>query len=93
MNARHEAGHDEKFHAPRLRGDEDTNTASISRLVDDRVLPQSRDLVLNVQFFSLQFRNLQVVGGRMGESLVDFLLQRLVPSFKFRKMRFDRHVA
>jgi hypothetical protein len=29
----------------------------------------------------------------MGQSVVDFLFQCLVPSFEFRKMRLDRHVA
>jgi hypothetical protein len=29
----------------------------------------------------------------MGERVVDFLFQRLVPFFEFRKMRFNRHVG
>ena len=61
--------------------------------MDERVVPQSLDLVLDVQFFSLEFCNLKVVGGGMGERVVDFLFQRLVPFFEFRKMRFNRHVG
>jgi hypothetical protein len=61
--------------------------------MDERVVPQPLDLVLDVQFFSLEFRNLKVVGGGVSERLVDFLFERLVPLLEFRKMRFNRHVG
>lgn len=61
--------------------------------MNERAEPEPLDLVLDVQFFSLEFRNLKVVGGGVGESFVDFQFERLVPFFEFRKMRFNRHVA
>jgi hypothetical protein len=62
-------------------------------LMNQRIVPKPFDFILDVQFFSLEFGNLKVVGGGMGERFVDFLFQRLVPFFEFRKMRFNRHVA
>src|SRR5690348_16615311 len=59
----------------------------------DRFLRQAGNLVLDVQLAPLQFGNLQVVRRRVGKSFVDLLLQRLVPSLEFRKMRFNCHVA
>ena len=35
-------------------------------LMDEGVLPEPLDLVLYVQFSSLEFRNLKVVGGGVG---------------------------
>jgi len=61
--------------------------------MDERIVPEPLDLVLDVQFFSLEFRNVKVVGGGVGERFVEFLFQRVVPFFEFRKMRFNRHVA
>jgi hypothetical protein len=65
----------------------------LNRLVDDRFLLETHDLVLDLQFTSLQFCNLKVIGGGVGEGFADFLLERLVPFLKFRKMRFNRHVG
>ena len=61
--------------------------------MDERAVPDSLDLVLDVQFFTLEFRNLKVVCGGVGERFVDFLFERLVSFFELRKMRFNRHVA
>jgi len=61
--------------------------------VDENVLSQTHDFVLYVQFSSLQFYKLKVIGGGVDERVVDFLLERLVPFFEFRKMRYNRHVA
>jgi hypothetical protein len=61
--------------------------------MDERTVPQPHDLVLDVQFSPLQFYDLKIVSGWVGECLDDFLFQRLVPFLKFRKMRFNRHVV
>jgi hypothetical protein len=61
--------------------------------VDEHVLPQPGDLVFDVQFLTFQFRNLEVVDGGVGECFCNFLFKRLVPFLKFRKLRFNRHVA
>ena len=59
----------------------------------DRVLLQPRDLVLDMQLAPFEFRELQTVRRGVGKRFADLLLQRSVPSFEFRKMRFDRHMA
>src|SRR6516225_6882226 len=46
-----------------------------------------------MQFSTFQFGNVEVVDGGVGECFCNFLFKRLVPFFKFRKMRFNRHVA
>lgn len=61
--------------------------------MDERIVSEPLDFVLDVQFFSLEFHNLKVVGGGVGECFVDFLFQRLVPFLEFRKMRFNRHLG
>jgi hypothetical protein len=61
--------------------------------VDERFVPETRDLVLHMQFTSLQFYDFEPVDRRMSESFVDFLFQCLMPFLKFRKMRLNRHVA
>jgi hypothetical protein len=61
--------------------------------VDERFLPDTRDLVLYMQFASLQFYDKEPVGRWVGEGFVDFVFKCLVPFLKFRKMRLDRHVA
>jgi hypothetical protein len=63
------------------------------KLVDEFFVPETFHFVLYVQFPPFQLHDLEVVCRRMRQSLVDFLLQRLVPSFEFRKVRFDRHMA
>jgi hypothetical protein len=62
-------------------------------LMDERVLPEPGDLVFDVQFFAFQFGNVEVVDRGVGECFCDFLFKRLVSFLKFRKMRFNRHVA
>jgi hypothetical protein len=94
-NARRKAGHDGKltpFHS--LAG----ATALISAAtwaasVDERLLLEPGDLVLHVQFLSLQFRNFEAVDRRVCQRFGDFRFKGVVPSFELRKMRFDRHVA
>jgi hypothetical protein len=61
--------------------------------MDENVLSQTHDFVLYVQFSSLQFYKPKVISGGVGERVVNFLFERLVPFFEFRKMRFNRHVA
>jgi hypothetical protein len=61
--------------------------------MDERILPKTRDFVLHEQLLPFQFRNFQAVRGWVRQGFADFLLKGLVPSFEFRKMRLDRHVA
>jgi hypothetical protein len=61
--------------------------------MDERVVSYPLDLILDLQFSPLQFRNFQVVGGWVGKCFVEFEFQRFVTSLKLRKMRFNRHVA
>jgi hypothetical protein len=58
-----------------------------------RLLLEPGDLVLHVQFLSLQFRNFEAVDRRVCQRFGDFRFKGVVPSFELRKMRFDRHVA
>jgi len=46
-----------------------------------------------LQLTPLQFRNLKVISGGVGEGFANFLLERLVSFLEFRKMRFNRHVG
>ncbi len=57
------------------------------------VVPQTFDLVLYQQFFTLELHDFQVIDRGMGQAFVDFLLERLVPFFEFRKVRLHRHAA
>jgi hypothetical protein len=61
--------------------------------MDESVLPYPLDLVPYVQFLPFQFHDFEIVTGGVNERVVDFLFERLVPFFEFRKMRFNRHVA
>src|SRR5277367_4190347 len=63
------------------------------RSMNEHVVAKSSNLVLHLQFLSLQFHELEVVDGGVGERVVDFLLERFVTFLKFRKMRFNRHVS
>src|SRR5215472_15339488 len=67
--------------------------ATSAALMYQRLLLEPGDLVLHVQFLSLQFRNFEAVDRRMRQCFGDFDFKSLVPPFEFRKMRFDRHVA
>jgi hypothetical protein len=48
---------------------------------------QPLDLILDHQLTALQLDNLQVVGGKVHERFVQFILENLVFTFKFNKMR------
>src|ERR1700676_602331 len=61
--------------------------------MNEGVLPEPRDLVLYVQFSSLQFYKLKVIGGGVVERFVNLLLECLVPFLELAKMRFNRHWA
>jgi hypothetical protein len=50
-------------------------------------MPQPLDLILDHQLAALQLDNLQVVGGKMHERFVQLVLENLVFTFKFNKMR------
>jgi hypothetical protein len=63
------------------------------RLVDTGSNAEALDLVFHQQLATLQLRNLEAVGRRMVHRFGDFVLERAVPSFKFRKMRLHRHVG
>jgi hypothetical protein len=48
---------------------------------------QPLDLILDHQLAALQLDNLEVVGGKVHERFVQFILENLVFTFKFNKMR------
>jgi hypothetical protein len=48
---------------------------------------QPLDLILDHQLAALQLDNLQVVCGKVHERFVQFILENLVFTFKFNKMR------
>jgi hypothetical protein len=83
----------DRFNVPAFTGTKTKTTAVLSRLVDEFVVPYSHDLVLYVQFLALQLRDFQVVRRWVGESFANFGFECLMPSFEFREMRFNRHVA
>lgn len=60
------------------------------RLVD-RCELDALDLVLEHQLAALQFDNLEIVGGKMLESVVQFVFQNFVFAFQFNEMRLNCH--
>jgi L-2-hydroxyglutarate oxidase LhgO len=56
-----------------------------------RGMLQPLDLVLDHQFPALQLDNLQIVCGKMHESVVQFIFENLVFAFQFNKMRLHCH--
>jgi hypothetical protein len=50
-------------------------------------MSQPLDLILDHQLAALQLDNLQVVCGKVHEGFVQFILEALVFTFKFNKMR------
>jgi hypothetical protein len=61
--------------------------------MNEHVVPKANDLVLHLQFLSLQFQEMEVVDGGVGKRFAKFVFERLVTFLKFRKMRFNRHVS
>ena len=57
----------------------------------DRCELDTLDLVLEHQLAALEFDNLEVVGGKMLESIVQFVFQNFVFTFQFNEMRLNRH--
>ena len=53
---------------------------------------QTYDLVLDLQLATFQFRDLHLIARRVSEGVIDLLFEGLVPTFQFRKMRFEGHV-
>ena len=81
------------IHRPRMRGRHKSNHSSNYNLMNESVEPELGDLIFDKQLPPLQLCNGQIVGGRMGKRVVDFLFKCLMTFLKFRKMRFDRHMA
>src|SRR5579885_600787 len=54
---------------------------------------QPLDLVLHLQFLTLELHNLQVIDRGVGQAFVDFGFERLMLFFQFREMRLHRHAA
>jgi hypothetical protein len=55
--------------------------------VDAGALTQACYLILHLQLATLQFRQLEIVRGRMLKGVVYFVFKHPVPLFEFRKMR------
>ena len=54
---------------------------------------QPGDLVLQLELSSLEFRNLEVIGGWMGHGVLDFPFERLVPPFELAQMDLQLHAS
>ena len=54
---------------------------------------QTYDLVLDLQLATFQFRDLHLIARRVSEGVIDLLFEGLVPTFQFRKMRFEGQSA
>src|SRR5476649_2183467 len=54
-------------------------------------MSQPLDLVLDHQFPALQLDNLQIVCGKMHQSVVQFVFENLVFPFQFNEMRLNCH--
>src|SRR5450432_214958 len=54
-------------------------------------VPDTLDFVFQHQFAALQFDDLEVVGGKMLEGIVQFVFQNFVFPFQFNEMRLNRH--
>src|SRR5690606_31673390 len=67
-------------------------TARRSVNADAVTRSKAGDLILHQQFFTLEFRDLQIVGRRVEHRVVDFPFEGLVSPFQFRKVRLHRHV-
>jgi hypothetical protein len=61
--------------------------------VNDCVHLEACDFVLYQQLATFQFHDLEIIDGGMGAGFVEFRFQGPMPSFQFRKMRFDGHVG
>src|SRR5262249_36497160 len=55
------------------------------------VVFQLRDFILHMQLAALEVGDGEVVDGRMRQSVIEFLFERLMLPFQFRKMRLDGH--
>src|SRR4029077_1503196 len=62
-----------------------------ARLMNPGLLLQAHNLVLHLQLAALKLGDLQIVCRWMGLGFVDFLFQRLMPSFELRKVRLNGH--
>jgi hypothetical protein len=54
-------------------------------------MAQTLDLILQLQFASLEFYDFQVIDRGMDQAIVDFTFKRLMPFFEFREVRLHRH--
>src|SRR5262245_18512613 len=77
----------DRRHASVGMGEQRADVGAIDALMYASFLPQAREFVLHLQYPTLQLRNLQIVRGRMRQSLGDFLIESLMPPFQLRKMR------
>jgi hypothetical protein len=73
--------------------DEQWRVAKRSVHAGDAVVPEPLDLVLHLQFSTLEFHYFQIIDRGMGQAIVDFLFECPVPFFQFRKVRLHRHAV
>jgi hypothetical protein len=65
--------------------------ARTGRSVQAFAVAQPFDLVLHLQFFTLELHDSQVIDRGMGQAVVEFGFERLMLFFEFREMRLHRH--
>jgi hypothetical protein len=56
-------------------------------------MAQPFDLVLHLQFTSFEFHDSQIIDRGMGQAFGDFIFERLMFLFQFRKVRLHRHAV
>src|SRR3981189_1453766 len=89
----HTPAEDERRHAHPATTKVTFKTTGGLRLVESfaRGMSQPLDLILDHQLAALQLENLQVVCGKVHESLVQFMFENLVFTFQFKKIRLYCH--
>jgi hypothetical protein len=54
---------------------------------------QPLDFVLHLQLFTLELHDFQIIDRGVRQAFIDFLVERLMLLFEFRKVRLHRHAA
>ena len=56
-------------------------------------MTQPFDLVLYLQFAAFEFHDFQIIDRGMGQAFGNFVFERLMSFFQFRKVRLHRHAV
>jgi hypothetical protein len=72
-------------------GGRQTNQIERSVHTGFAVLAQPLDFVLDQKLLTFEFHDFQIIDRGVGQAFRNFLLERLMLFFKFRKVRLHRH--